>query len=77
MQYSQNLQSYSNPTKMQNDKIKGVTQPRKQPFYKNTDRMTDACAYTDRLGFLVRRKQLKQQPLIIAKLNNIIPKDYP
>ena len=46
---------------MQNDKIKGVNQPRKQPFYKNTDHMTDACAYTDRLGFLVRRKQLKQQ----------------
>ena len=32
---------------MQNDKIKGVTQPRKQPFYKNTDHMTDACVYTD------------------------------
>ena len=47
MQYSPNLQNYTNPTEMQNDKIKGVAQPRKQPFYKNTDHMPDACAYTD------------------------------
>lgn len=60
---------------MQNDKIKGVTQARKQPFYKNTDHMPDACAYTDQVSWSeANSKTTEVYPFIITKLNNIIQK---